>query len=655
VATNVEEQTVRVAGLGAARNRISLVGVAVGLIPFALAFAIYLLVFLEMRPSATGDEPHYLIVAESIAYDLDVDLRNDYASRHRVLRVVNVFPLGPDAAVYKKSGELRPFRGVGLPAVLALGVRLGGLTGARIVMILIAALLADQLYRLLRDLQLRRGYRELAWGAALFCLPILPFSSQIYPELPGALLVVVALRVMVVGAARPAALALGSSAAAALPWLHVRYLPLSLSIPVGLAIAASLQGWRRGGRGHGLKDTVQAARGFVVRCVVVLVKRWRTVAVPVLVPYAIGIGLLMAAYQRWYGSPNLQTAYHAYGSPAVGTGHWTFWYQFALRDILDPIVGWIPFAPVHWLGFAALGCLVVWFGWPAAGCVAAAAGYELAIASVGPGSGFGLPARYPMILVPLIAVPLAVAIQKLRVARVVFVPLVAVSIVFAVAAVRDYSLLYPAEIQRIFGMRSTASAFPDLNEFQWAEVFTVAPGERAPPTGKLERSRSLVVARAGRDKPGFLTYGPYSLLKHGAYQATFSLAARGVDPDEPVARVEVVSGAKVLAGEDVTARQLRPGRLSNVELPFATPGDYLIETRVYYLGRGTLRMGPIQVQPIATPSSVHFRDWPLTFLWVGGTCLIGWLFVQVMMLSRKRTASSDGSAERSAGAGSPSS
>jgi hypothetical protein len=650
VATNVEEQTVRVAGLRAARNRISLVGVAVGLIPFALAFAIYLLVFLEMRPDATGDEPHYLIVAESIAYDLDVDLRNDYASRQRVHRVVNVFPLGPDAAVYKKSGELRPFRSVGLPAVLAPAVRLGGLTGARLVMILIAALLADQLYRLLRDLRLRWPYRELAWGAALFCLPILPFSSQIYPELPGALLVVVALRVMVVGASRASALALGSSGAAALAWLHVRYLPLSLTIPVGLAIAACLQGWSRGSQSHGLKGTVQAARAFVVRCAVVLVKRWRTVTVPVLIPYAIGMGLLMAAYQRWYGSPNLQTAYHAYGSPAVGGAHWDFWYQFALRDFLDPIVGWIPFAPVHWLGFAALGCLVVYFGWPAAGCVAAAAGHELVISSVGTGSGFGMPARYPMILVPLIAVPLAVAIQKVRVARVVFVPLLAVSMVFAVAAVRDYALLYPAEIQRIFGMRSTASAFPKLNEFEWQQSFTLAPGDWGPATGKLERGE--VVARASRDEPGFLEFGPYSLMKAGAYNATFFLAAKGVRPDEPVAQIEVVTGATIVAREAVTGWQLRPRRLSGIDLPFATPGDLGIETRVYYLGRGTLRAGSTQVQPIVAPGNpVHLRDWPLTFLWVAGTGFVGWLFVEVMLLNRRRATLNERNLKSSAGAG----
>jgi hypothetical protein len=653
-ATSVEEkrETLRAPGLWTARDRTWLLALLAGLLPFAVAFAVYLLVFFEMNPDSTGDEPHYLVVAESIAYDLDVDLRNDYASRDRVRRVVNVFPLDPDAFVYKDSGELRPFRGVGLPAVLAPAVALGGLTGARLVMILIAALLADQLYRLLRDLRLRRPYRLLAWGAALFCLPVVVFTSQIYPELPGALLVVVALRVMVVGASRTAALALGSTAAAALVWLHVRYLPLSVGIVFGLAVAASLQGWSRGSRGRGHKGAVQAARAFVVRCAGVLVKRWRTVTVPVLVPYAIGIGLLAAAFEHWYGSPKLTTSYQPYGSPAVGGANWDFWYQFALRDILDPIVGWIPFAPVHWLGFAALGCLVVWFGWPAAGCVAAAGGYELVIASAGAGSGFGMPARYPMIIVPLIAVPLAVAIQKVRVARVIFVPLLALSIVFAVAAIRDYRNLYPAEFQRVFGIRSIATAFPVLNEYQWQESFILAPGERHLQTGKLQPGQ--VVARAGRDKPGFLAYGPYALLKAGAYQATFPLAVSGVGAEAHVATIEVVSGNTVWAREVVTGRQLRPRQLSGIELPFATPGNAGVETRVYYHGRGTLRMGPIQVQPIAAPiNPVHYRDWPLAFLWVGGTFLIGWLFVEVMRFSRKRATLDEGDSKHPAGLESP--
>jgi hypothetical protein len=620
------------------REWLSIRGLLGALLPFGLAFAVYMLVFVAMdHPGATGDEPHYLVIADSIAYDGDVDLRNNYANEEHVLRIVNVFPLGPHASVYKSSGELRTFRSVGLPTVLAPGLRLGGLTGARVVLILIAALMADQLFRLLRDLRLRRRYRLPAWAAAVFCMPVVIFSSQVYPELAGALLVIVALRVMVVGASRPAVLALGSAAAAALVWLHVRYLLLSLACLAGLALAACVQGWSPDRRARGLGGTIQVTRALVARCAVVLRRRWQTVTVPVLVPYAVVFGLLCIAFQRWYGSPNPLAPNEGIGGATAGDGGWKFWYEFAVRDLLDPIAGWIPFAPVHWLGFAALGCLVLRFGWPAAACVAAAAGYELLVSSFGVSVGWGLPARYPMIVIPLIAVPLAVGIQTVRAARVAFVPLFALSVVFAVAAVRDYGLLYPAtDTQRVFGLRSTAPAFPQTQTAEPLESFTFEPGASpSPQTGRVQRGQ--VVAMAGRDQPGFARYGPYKELRAGRYRSTFMLAFNGVDTEQPAALIDVVAGGRnVLANKAVLGRELRAS-LTRIDLPFATAGTSPIETRVYYPGRGTLRVGPIRVNRLTPPSpKASFRDWPLAFLWFGGTVFIGWLFVQIMQLTPRR-------------------
>jgi hypothetical protein len=626
-------------------ERISLWNVLAQLAPFVLAFAAYLAVFLVMRPATTGDEPHYLLAAESIAYDGDVDLTNDYASRDRTLRVVNVFPLDHSlqAADYTGSGQLRPAHGVGLSAVLAPFVALGGLTGARIAMVLIAALLADQLYRLLRDLGLPRRYRFLAWFAAVFCMPVLAFSSQIYPELPGALLVVVSLRIMVAGASNPAAIALGSTAAAALVWLHVRYSTLSIAVLLGLAVAACSE--RRNGAARaerrGLMDRFRAASAVVLGWARTFVKRWRTVALPLVVPFAIGLGLLGAAYQRWYGSPDPGAPYHAFSNSAIGSGGWDFWYTFGLRDLLNPIAGWIPFAPVHWLGFAALGCLVVRFGWRAAACLAGAIAYEAVVASVGPSIGFGFPARYPMIVIPLIAIPISVAIEHVRAARVVFFPLLAGSLVFAGAAVADYQGLYPVgDKQRIFGLRSTAPAFPTTLRPELPTSFTLAPGQSPPRTGKVQGS--LIVAKAGRDGPGYVLWGPYTPLKSGTYRATFSLGVTGVRRSQPVATIDVAGSppATVFAQKAVTAVELKPGQLTPITLEFTTPGGYFTETRVYYDGFGTLRAGPVQVEPAfsVVQAPTHFYQWPLVFLWVAGTVLVGWLFIQVMKLTKPRAA-----------------
>src|SRR5688572_3133765 len=61
--------------------------------PFLVALAILGAAFAVMRPDTTGDEPHYLLAAQSLAFDGDLDVTNDYASRERTLRVVNQFPL----------------------------------------------------------------------------------------------------------------------------------------------------------------------------------------------------------------------------------------------------------------------------------------------------------------------------------------------------------------------------------------------------------------------------------------------------------------------------------------------------------------------------------------------------------------------------------
>jgi hypothetical protein len=626
------------------RNGLSMWGVVGWIAPLVVAFATYLIAYEVMNPgSTTGDEPHYLLVAESIAFDGDVDLRNDYASRERTLRFVNVFPLdyNVQAAVYKESGELRPVHGVGLPALLAPAVGLAGLTGARIVMVLIAALLAHQLYFLLADLGLRRRYRIGAWIAVAFCMPVLPFTSQIYPELPGALLVIVVLRIILRRTASPWALVMGSLACAGLFWLHVRYFPISFALLVGLAYAATPDGLARTASSAkpGLRERVRAVGADLNRHLVAARRRWRTATLPVVVPYAVVLVLFAAAFEHWYGSPDPRIAYYAYSKTTLGGGGLQAVYDYVLHDFFNPLVGWIPFAPVHWLGLAALGCVVVWFGWPAAACIAVAAGYELILASSAPAGGWGLPARYLLIVIPLIAVPIAVAIQQIRLARVVFVPLLAGSLLLTVAAVRDFYGLFPAgERQQIVGLRSIATAFPVTLPPQPATSLGVIPGQARSQTGRLQGDR--IIAKAGRDKPGFALYGAYSTLKSGAYRTRFSLAATGVRDDELVANIEVVGpGETVFGREVVTGRELLP-RLKEFDLSFATPGDQPIEARIFYHGRGTLEVGPAYVDSLATsvPPS-HYRDWPLAFLWVGGTVLIGALFVQIMTLTRRSVAS----------------
>jgi hypothetical protein len=591
------------------------------LAPFALALATLLAAFLVMRPDTAGDEPHYLLAAESIAFDGDLDLTNDYASRERTLRVVNVFPLSPlpHAADYDGSGRLRPLHGVGLSALLAPAVGLGGLTGARLLMLLIAALLADQLFRLLRDLRLKRPYRLAAWVAVVGCSPLLVFATQIYPEVPAALMIVVALRVMVRYAISPLALVLGACAGVALVWLHVRYIPLALGVFAGLLIAAARSRAQT-------EDT--GLRGAVAAYVSSAVRNWRTALLPVVIPAAIGLGAFAGAFQYWYGTVRPTAPYRAFSTTSAGDAGWDFLYKYALGDILSPVHGWIPYVPVQWLGLAALGCLMLRFGWPAAACLSVAAGYELILASAAPNVGWGFPARYLIPVLPLIAIPIAVALQHVRAARLLFVPLLAGSLWFGIAAARDWEGLYPIDdAPRISGVHSIAHLFPIPLPAHPPSSFVLQPGQYPPQTGAVKNG--AVVARNG-ERPGFVMWGPYSTLKDGAYRATFPLAVEGVPQETHVATIEVAGSPpeKILARKVVTAAELKPRKATPVALDFSMPGGYLIETRVFFDGHGTLRAGPVNVAAFDLAPGRPYPSWALAIAWVLGTVFVGWLFVR---------------------------
>ena len=517
--------------------------------------------------------------------------------------------------------------------MLAPAIALGGLTGARIVMVLIAALLADQLFRLLRDLRFRRRYRLLAWSSVVFCLPVLAFANQVYPELAGALLIVISIRIMVAGRPSPAALAVGSASAAALVWLHVRYLSLSLAVLLGLAIVAfsDLRQSAGGPGAGGLQRRVRTVGAAVSEFLRAASKRWHTALLPLLVPYAVGIGLFAIAFQHWYGSPDPRAPYLGWGYTTVGSGGWNFVWRFALTDLLNPVAGWIPYAPVHWVGLAALGCLVVWFRWPAAACIAVAAGNELIIAAAGPSVGWGFPARYLLIVIPLIAIPIALVLQEVRVARAIFFPLLAASLVIAFAFAHDYQRLYPVgDKPRLYGVRSVASIFPVTTQgWPTPTSFALQPGVFPPQTGKVRGKQ--VIATEGLDPPGYVIFGPYTGLREGEYRARFRMAVAGVRGDVPVATIET-SGTPpgtIFARKVVTAAELEQ-RPTDVQLDFRTPGGWAVETRVFYQGRGTLSAGRTQVEPLHVKARTWAPDWLLVVVWVGGTVLVGWLFVRLL-------------------------
>jgi hypothetical protein len=162
-------------------------------------FVLPLTVYLAILPWSSwqhpphGDEPHYLLLTHSLAYDFDTDLTNNYEAGHslsfmgRVLEPQLGDPVG-------RQGELYSRHNVLLPLLLAPFYRLGGLLGALIVM---AALTAATCWLTLALAQQYAaelpGEALFAWAVLAFTAPLLFFSYQVWVEVPAAVLALLAL------------------------------------------------------------------------------------------------------------------------------------------------------------------------------------------------------------------------------------------------------------------------------------------------------------------------------------------------------------------------------------------------------------------------------------------------------------------------------
>lgn len=175
----------------------------------------------------TADEPQYLLTALSLAQDHDLDVSDERAARAYLPFHEVALPL--QATIQPDGSQINPHDPL-LPVLLALPMGTGGWLAAKLTMAAMAGLLAaavawTAVHRLGVDL------RWAVVGAALFGLspPLAVYATQIYPELPAALAVAVAVAAAL-GPATKRNAATFAVAVAALPWLSVKYAPVALAL-----------------------------------------------------------------------------------------------------------------------------------------------------------------------------------------------------------------------------------------------------------------------------------------------------------------------------------------------------------------------------------------------------------------------------------------
>ncbi|MCP1621618.1 hypothetical protein [Pseudomonas nitroreducens] len=180
----------------------------------------------------TGDEPHYLVIADGIARDGSFDVSQAYAREFAERRI---FPAGlaPADAVPGPSnshglpGPNGLFSGhnVGLPLLLALPLKLGGMLGSKLFMILLSSWGVVLAWKLSRHYGASTKLAMLAVVALTTALPMLPAANQIYPDLLAGLICLSGLYWLATPQYQRRTLTvLGYALAVAfLPWLQIKF------------------------------------------------------------------------------------------------------------------------------------------------------------------------------------------------------------------------------------------------------------------------------------------------------------------------------------------------------------------------------------------------------------------------------------------------
>src|SRR5207245_7082674 len=116
-----------------------------------------------------GDEPHYLVITQSLLHDGDLKIENNHQQEE--YRAYFNRPLKPDYLTRGADGQIYSIHPVGLPVLAVPAFALGGYRGVVAMLVLMAALAAALMWQWARDVTGSVPAATFAWAAAALTGP----------------------------------------------------------------------------------------------------------------------------------------------------------------------------------------------------------------------------------------------------------------------------------------------------------------------------------------------------------------------------------------------------------------------------------------------------------------------------------------------------
>jgi hypothetical protein len=349
-----------------------------------------------------GDEPHYLVITQSLLLDRDLRIENNHVRGD--YRAYYGGALAPHYMRRGIDGEIYSIHAPGLPLLLAPAYSMAGYTGVILLLSAISALAAMAIFDLAFAIA-GPAAAAITWVAVCLTVPFVPHGWLIFPEVPATLIIAWAALWLWKPAAQSAATWLWrGTVLATLPWLHTKFIVFLVLLGPALLVRT----WRR----------PRAAAAFSM-------------------PIAVSIAAWLGFFYAIYGSVNPEAPYGDY--PRINV---------LMRNVprgllglfFDQKFGLLIYGPIY--AFAIAGCWTMLrrsdLRWLAAALllvIAAHVGSTTRLYMWWGGSS--APARFLVPILPCLAPMIAVAAAELRSAawRALLWAALAVSVAVAAAGV----------------------------------------------------------------------------------------------------------------------------------------------------------------------------------------------------------------------------
>ena len=194
-----------------------------------LACAVYAVSAWQVSPSIPGgDEPHYLVITQSLLLDRDLKIENNH--RRGDYHAYFAGDLPPDFRRRGRDGQIYSVHMPGVSVLVAPAFLVAGYRGVVLFLIALASAGAALAWHLAWRVTGRRDAAWFGWAAVTLSTTAIFHSFTIYPDGPGAVAVLTGVWALLraddergSGSERAAAWFWHGAALATLPWMHQRF------------------------------------------------------------------------------------------------------------------------------------------------------------------------------------------------------------------------------------------------------------------------------------------------------------------------------------------------------------------------------------------------------------------------------------------------